>query len=85
MQSLENVNLDLNSVAVGSILGITLVYRDHGVPFAWPPQDREAVVIGIEASEIYGHYLVVRTPGLNLPQRITPEQIIRYQWTRETA
>jgi hypothetical protein len=84
VQSLESVkNVDLSNVAVGSILGAHIVYRDPGVPHYAPPCEREAVVTGVVASSLYDFYLVVKADGINIEKRITPEQVVSYVWTTE--
>lgn len=86
MSEATNVKtIDLSNVAVGSILGATIIYADPGVPFYAPPSKRRAVVLGIEASTIYGYYLIVKADGINIPKHITPEQVVSYVWTTEQA
>jgi len=83
VQSSENVNIDLSNVAVGSILGATLIYADPGVWGYAPPSKRSAVVVGIESSKVYGYYLIVKPDGINIPKHIKPEQVVQYVWATE--
>jgi len=65
-----------DTLDAADLIGARIVYHDYGLPFGWPPQDREAEVIGIDERG----RLVVSTPALNVPQRIDRDDVRGFIW-----
>lgn len=74
--ALPNVNLS-------QIIGAHIIYRDPGVPFYAPPSQRNAVVVGVKESRLYGYYLLCKVDGINIEKHVTPEQVTQYVWAKE--
>lgn len=77
------ITATLPNVSIAQLIGARIVYNDPGIPFYAPPSQRNAVVVGVKASRIYGLYLLCKVDGINIEKHVTPEQVAAYNWAKE--